>query len=118
MEKVTALSSFTGSTNESNTNEPPPKRSKYLQFMNETPIASAECISTVLSKVQNYFNSPRVPEKTDPLKFWEEHQYELPELVQLACSCFDSPASSAPVEHLFSIGGKIFRPDRCRLGDK
>ena len=40
------------------------------------------------------------------------------ELSQLACKYLALPASSTPVKRLFSVVGKIFRPDRCCRTDK
>ena len=47
-----------------------------------------------------------------------EGQSTFPCLTKLALQYLAVPASSAPVERLFSIGGKIFRPDCCRLADQ
>ena len=55
--------------------------------------------------------------KSDPLAYWKAQQSNYPILSKLACRCLSVPATSAPVERLFSIAGKTFRPDRCRLKD-
>ena len=49
--------------------------------------------------------------------FWKDHATTYPPLAMLACRYLSVPASSGPVERLFSIGGKFFRPERCRLSD-
>lgn len=53
----------------------------------------------------------------DPLKYWKENTDKYPTLAKLARTYLTVPATSAPVERLFSIARKAFRPDRCRLGD-
>lgn len=60
---------------------------------------------------------PCLDESDDPLQFWQQQYKNFPQLAELACQYLSVPASSAPVERLFSVAGKIFRPDRCNLSD-
>ena len=73
--------------------------------------------SNVDQEVADYLASPVVPDDSDPLLYWKMHSKSFPCLSTLAMKYLAVPASSAPVERTFSVGGKIFRPDRCRLSD-
>ena len=48
----------------------------------------------------------------------KENQKKYPILAMLAKDVLGVPSSSAPVERLFSIAGKVFTPERCQLTDK
>lgn len=69
------------------------------------------------SEVTLYLSEPVLPEDTNPLDFWKLNGSKFPKLSNLAKHYLSIPASSAPVERLFSIAGKIFRPNRCSMTD-
>jgi len=50
--------------------------------------------------------------------YWIKSLSKYPNIIQVAASMLGIPASSAPVERLFSVAGKVFRPERCRLKDE
>ncbi|CAC5368390.1 unnamed protein product [Mytilus coruscus] len=66
-------------------------------------------------EVNQYFMEPCI--ENNPLGFWESNEHNYPILASMAKRFLAILASSAPVERLFSIAGKIFCPDRCRLSD-
>ena len=51
----------------------------------------------------------------DPLNFWKLKESEYPILAQLARKLYLDPATSAPVEQVFSQAGKILTPLRSRF---
>lgn len=73
--------------------------------------------SSIQVEVQEYLEQPVIQRSKDPLAFWSTQDTKFPHLAVLAPKFLALPASSAPVERLFSISGKIFRPARCRLSD-
>ncbi|KAI2659489.1 Zinc finger BED domain-containing protein 4 [Labeo rohita] len=94
----------------------PKKRPKLFSYMESQ--SSAMPADTAPHEVPVYFSTPCLTEDTDPFVYWKENQSRFPTLAQLACKYLAIPASSAPVERIFSVAGKIFRPERCRLNDK
>ena len=97
--------------------EPPPKRKKSLfSFMPDSP-SQVELNNGNVSSEEMYFETPCVSMDTNPLTFWKENAKKYPLLSRLARDYLAIPSSSSPVERLFSIAGKIFRPERCQLSD-
>ncbi len=93
--------------------EPPTKKTKALfsymteQEENTNPHNNIH--------IDEYLDAPCVTMDINPTKFWSEKEW--PVLAKLAKNVLAVPASSSSVERLFSIAGKIFRPERCRLSD-
>jgi len=51
------------------------------------------------------------------LEFWLKKRIEYPDLAQIACEILATPASTAPVERIFSSRGEVTRGKRNRLTD-
>jgi len=49
------------------------------------------------------------------INYWSKSLSKYPNITQVAASMLGIQASSAPVERLFSVAGKVFRPEKCRL---
>lgn len=59
-----------------------------------------------------YLQTPCLPQEEDPLDFWKENRKKkIATLVKIAPKFLCIPASSAQVERLFSIAGKVFHPE-------
>ena len=94
--------------------EPVPKKKKesskllsYL-FSDTTSATSKASESSLQSEISSYLAMPSLQEDDNPLKFWKEQQTVYPHLAKLAARYLSVPASSGPVERLFSKGGKYF----------
>ena len=108
LERSVPATVSTVSSTEDTTDPPPSKKAKSLfSFMLE-PSAQSESQSTSLSnELDNYLQSSSVAMEVNPIDFWKKEKTKYPQLSNLA----------APVERLFSIAGKFFRPERCNLKD-
>ena len=69
------------------------------------------------TEVDAYLQAGSVSMTTNPLQFWKENEKKYPVMAKLAKEVLGVPSSSSPVERLFSIAGKVFTPERCRLND-
>ena len=62
-------------------------------------------------------SSPCVDEEIDLVEFWIENAKSHPMLSPLACDLLTIPASSAPIERVFSTAGLVTSGKRNRLND-
>ena len=105
---------------EQETVEQPSKLQKcgdLLDMSLQEPDHVAIPASPVEEELDKYLGEPRLEQRMHPLTYWQTKENSFPHLAEMAKKYLSLPASSAAVECLFSIGGKIFRPERCRLTD-
>ena len=71
--------------------------------------------TTIAAELDCYLEAACVPIKTNPMNFWKDNCKRYPYLSIIAKKVLSVSASSAPVEWLFSVAGKVFKPEHCRL---
>ena len=86
----------------------PKKKRKIFAFIDEQQKKSLANNIQNEKEVEEYLKEPCIEQKDDPY----------PNLDILAKQVLSVPASSAPVERLFSIAGKVFKPDHCQMKDR
>ena len=90
----------------------PFKKSKLFAFM-ATATSVPKKKKTCAEEVEAYLRED--VDQVDPLDFWRQNASLYPGLALLAKRLLAIPATSAPIERVFSEAGKILRTDRCRL---
>ena len=93
---------------------PPAKRCKLFGFMGAQE-ATPPVSSSTTEEISKYLAEPSLDEKADPVAYWHSRSTNLSIPAKLSLKYLAIPATSAPVERLFSVAGKVFRADRCRL---
>ena len=74
---------------------------------NSKPVAPS------LEILENYLESAVSDMDSNPLQYWAQNKNSA--LSKLARIYLSPPAGSVPSERLFSVSGRIVRPDRSRL---
>ena len=72
-------------------------------------------IQMVRREVQMFFTEAPIAKQDDPLSWWRENEGRFPTLSNLARSLLCIPATSTPVERIFSVAGNICSQKRTSL---
>ena len=75
-------------------------------------------ISGAVNELETYLQESCQEMDTYPLDYWKIYYINYPTLALFANKLLSTHATSAPVARLFSIAGKVFRPERCSLKDE
>lgn len=72
----------------------------------------------IRDEIAQYLAQPAVDINEDPLQWWRTHKSLFPVLARLARKFLCIPASSAPVERVWSTAGNVVTQKRARLSDE
>ena len=73
---------------------------------------------SIRTQISKYCDAIQDSDTLNALVFWYKNQDRFPQLHNLALKVLSVPASSAPVEGVFSRGGIIMRPHLAHLGHR
>lgn len=88
-----------------------------FDFMEDPEADKLDPDTSVSQEVMEYLGESCLGRDQDPLAYWSTNERRFPHLAAMAQKYLALQASSAPVERLFSVAGKVFRPERCLLKD-
>ncbi|KAI4822674.1 hypothetical protein KUCAC02_008206 [Chaenocephalus aceratus] len=93
--------------------EAPQKKLRMFSHYSKTPSSTnSRSVQAQLTAYLDLIDN----QASDPcFKFWQQNKSQFPVLYQVATQVFSIPASSAPIERVFSHGGIFMRPHRARL---
>ncbi|KAM3850215.1 E3 SUMO-protein ligase ZBED1-like [Diretmus argenteus] len=96
---------------------PAPKKRSLASFFQKknVPFSSLSEEDKIKTELETYLLTPEIREDADPLQWWKKHQSSFPRLSKLAKKYLSIPATSAPSERLFSVGGDIVTCHRASL---
>ena len=89
---------------------------KCKLFANYDSKQTTQSSGTTIQQMNKYLEMESTD--VDCLTFWFDKRCVLDKLVHAALRALGVPASSAPVERVFSQGGIILTPHRTRMSDK
>lgn len=103
--------------------EPPSKRFRHLNKVLEQRVKEGMKKKSVNppghAEIERYFDSVETrAESADPLSYWEGKVNDYPLLSFIGLDVLAVPASSAPIERVFSTAGDSTIGKRNRLTDK
>lgn len=95
----------------------PKKRRSLASFFQKknVPSSSLSEADKIRTELETYLLTPEISEDADPLQWWKKHEDNFPRLSKLAKKYLSIPATSAPSERLFSVGGNIVTCHRASL---
>lgn len=97
---------------------PPVKCPRLLSRYKAHKKRSSAQDSSIVTQISKYFDAIQDTDIDNALVFWAKNHDRFSQLHILALKVLSIPASSAPVERVFSRGGIIMRPHRARLGHR
>ncbi|KAL7879730.1 hypothetical protein SRHO_G00019840 [Serrasalmus rhombeus] len=104
------------SSGDDDQDEPPAKTPRLFSgYRKKGAKKTTDHGSSVRTELNRYIQVTSEEDGVDCLDFWKRYSTVFPRLYPVAMRALAVPATSSPVERVFSHGGLIMRPHRARL---
>ncbi|CAF0886773.1 unnamed protein product [Brachionus calyciflorus] len=111
--------SIVSNTSDKSVLKSPKKRTKFLKFEKKnTSILPNEDEDLIFRNEKDQYLKIKYNSEVEKKKFWINNQINLLHLYRLALKYLSIPASTGPVERMFSSAGYFNRPHRSRITTK